>query len=251
MFAQCPTEMPGDELCILGEIAGGEVSIGAVRVPINRTLVLRGGEVPVGYPEHPSEVEFFMVPAKNGETLSKNELEIPGGLQSLLNVNCPPTRTECRASLSIELLINNPRDRPIINEYAFANGTARALILPVRIRLNNPFLGNRCYIGSEPTPLQLQLTEGETHPPAGFKPLHGHLGTPETLTEKGELALRLRGVSLVDNTFPVPAAEGCGIFRSLVDSRLKIPNKAGENAAVLNATFWIAATEAVLASEKW
>jgi hypothetical protein len=220
-------------------------------VPIHGTLVLRGGEVPVGYPEHPSEIEFFVVPAKNGETLSKNELEIPGGLQSLLNVNCPPTRTECKASASIELLISNPRDRPIVNESAFANGTARALILPVRIRLINSFLGNGCYIGSELTPLQLQLTEGETNPPAGFKPLHGHLGKAETLSEKGELALRLRGASLVDNTFPAPGAEGCGIFRALVDSRLKIPNKAGENAAVLNATFWIAATEAVLASEKW
>jgi len=213
--------------------------------------VLRGGEVPVGYPEHPSEIEFFVVPAKNGETLSKNELEIPGGLQSLLDVNCPPTRSACRVSASIELLIDNPGDRAVINEFAFFNETAGAMILPARIHLNNPFLGRGCYIGSELTPLDLRLTDGETHPPAGFKPLHGHLGNAETLEEKGELGLRLRGASLVDNTFPMPGAEGCGIFRSFVDSWLKIPNKAGENAAVLNGTFWIATAAAVLASEKW
>jgi hypothetical protein len=250
VFAQCPTNIPGDELCIFGEVVAGEMSIGAVRVPISKGLLLRGGGIPVGYPEHPSENEFFVQPPKNGETLSKTELEIPGGLHSLLNINCASLGSACGVTATLELLIG-PRDRAIINEFDLFSGEAAGMILPARIHLNNSFLGYRCYIGSELTPLQLRLTTGETHPPAGFKPLRGNGGIGETLEEKGELAFRARGISLVDNTFLAPGAEGCGLFRSAIDSRLKLPNKAGENAAVLTSTLVLASSEAVLASEKW
>jgi hypothetical protein len=250
VFAQCPTNTPGDDQCIFGEVTAGEMSIGAVRVPISKGILLRGGGLPVGYPEHPSEIEFFVLPPKNGETLSKTELEVPGGLHSILNINCASLGSACRVTATLELLIG-PRDRAIINELYLFSGEAAGMILPARVHLNNSFLGSRCYIGSESTPLQLRLTTGETHPPAGFKPLQGSSGIGETLEEKGVLAFRARGVSLVDNTFLAPGVEGCGLYRSTIDNRLKLPNKAGENAAVLTTTLFIATSEAVLASEKW
>jgi hypothetical protein len=250
VFAQCPTSIPGDELCISGEVVAGEVSIGPVGVPIDKGLLLRGGGIPVGYPEHPSEIEFFVQPPKNGETLSKTELEIPGGLHSVLNVNCASLGTACGVTATLEPLIG-PRDRAIINEFDLFSGEAAGIILPARIRLNNLLLGHGCYIGSESSPLQLRLTTGATHPPAGFGPLQGDGGIGETLEDRGLVAFRDRGVSLVDNTFLAPGAEGCGLFRSAIDSRLKIPNKAGENAAVLKSTLFIASSDAVLASEKW
>jgi hypothetical protein len=251
VFAQCPASTPGDVECIFGEVTGGELSIGAVRVPIDRSLVLQGGDIPVGYPEDPSEIEFFLLPAKNGRIISNTGLEIPGGLQRFVDVNCASLGAVCGVSASVEVLLES-RDRPVLNERYFVTGTGAGMILPVRIHLNNPFLGGQCYIGSELTPLQLRLTTGETHPPAGFKPLHGSGGDLRTLQEKGQLALRASGVSLVDNTFAVPgASEGCGLFRSPIDRALKIPDKAGENAAVLNATLLITSSEAVLASETW
>jgi hypothetical protein len=246
VFAQCPTKTPGDAQCIAGEVAGGEMSIGSVRVPIDRGLLLRAGDLPVGS----SEAEYSLLPPENGETISKAELEIPGGLQRFANVNCASLGTSCGLTASIELLISQ-RDHAIINEFDLNEGVAAGLILPVRIHLHNPFLGYGCYIGSEPAPLHLRLTDGETHPPAGFKPMRGKEGKTSTLEENGQSALRVSGVSLVDNTFTAPGAEGCGSFRSAIDNGLKIPNRAGENVAILDATLFVATPQAVLASEQW
>ena len=73
--------------------------------------------------------------------------------------------------------------------------------------------------------------------------------------------LRVTDNSLVDNTFSAPGVEGCGegeilglkfkgFLDSLVNSKLKLPNKAGENTAILNGTLNAAAAETVVESEK-
>ena len=102
------------------------------------------------------------------------------------------------------------------------------------------------------------MTDGETHPPVGFKPLRGTLGEPETLAEKEQVMLHLTKNVLVDNTFSAPGAEGCGellfvkgFLDSIVDGKVKIPNKAGENEAVLKGELNAATSEAVIASEKF
>lgn len=249
-FSQCPTAALGDAQCIAGEVVGGEMSLGAVRVPIVRPLLLRAGDVPVGYPSHPSEIEFSLLPPTSGEMISQTELEVPGGLQRFADVSCADLGRACKVTMTIEAMIGQS-NRAILNELAFNEGKGAALVLPVRVHIHNPFLGNACYIGSGATPLRLHLTTGATQPPAGFKPLRGSAGPTETLEEKGEVALRAREAILVDNTFAAPGAEGCGAFRPLLDSDLKIPNRAGENAAVLDATLLIATSQAVLASEKW
>jgi len=272
VFAQCPTEVPGIELCSYAQTTGGEFAIGTAKVPINKTVTLQGGDLPTGNPENPRE--FFALPAKNGESLSKTELNVPGGLLDL--IKCEEIKGEgffekavrelCKATFENGLtgvtatteLVASERNPAIFNEFALAREEGTALTLPVRVHLKNPLLGNSCYIGSGSSPLQLHLTTGETHPPAGFEPLHGTRGKAKTLEEKEQVMLRLTGNSLVDNTFPAPGAEGCGEFffitgflDSIVDGKLKIPNKAGENAAVLNGTLSAAAPEAVIASEKF
>jgi hypothetical protein len=78
------------------------------------------------------------------------------------------------------------------------------------------------------------------------------------LEEKEEVALRITRNSLVDNTFSAPGAEGCGEFLvfkgyldSLLNGKIGIPNKAGENSAVFNGELNSAAPAAVIASEKF
>ncbi len=271
IFKECPTEIPGNELCTYNVTTSGEFAIGTTKVPINKPIILQGGSLPTGNPENPRE--FFALPAKNGESLSKTELNVPGGL---LGIKCEEIKGEgpaekflrelCKsvfekgatAVTATAELVANEKNPVIFNEFALAAEEGTALTLPLRVHLKNSLLGNSCYIGSESSPLQLHLTTGETHPPKGFKPLHGTLGEPETLEEKGQKMLRITGNSLVDNTFSAPGAEGCGeflIFKgfldSLLDGKIKIPNKAGENTAIFNGELNAATPEAVIASEKF
>jgi hypothetical protein len=272
IFNQCPTEIPGNELCTYNETTSGEFKLGTSKVPILNKTILQGGALPTGNPENPRE--FFALPAKNGESLSKTEQNVPGGLTGL--VNCEEIKGEgffekaarefCKSIFENKVtgvqavleLVATEKNPAILNEFALTREEGTAVTLPVRVHLKNPFLGNGCYVGSTSSPLQLHLTTGETHPPVGFKSLHGALGNPETLEEKEQVMLRLSGNSLVDNTFSAPGAEGCGEFlfikgflNSIIDGKLKIPNKAGENSAVLNGTLNSAAPEAVIASEKF
>lgn len=243
IFNQCPTEVPGVALCHYARITSGEFSIGTIKVPVEKTLTLQIGYIPSGNPENPRD--FFGVSAENGESLSKTELNVPGDLYG------------SRVTVTPELVASK-KNPVIFNEFALGREEGTGLTLPLRIHLKNPFLGDSCYIGSEASPLLPHLTDGETHPPEGFKPLHGTSGEPETLEEKELVMLRVTGDSLVDNTFPVPGAEGCGepssgkgSLDASIDEKFKIPNQAGENTVVLGGELNAVGPEEVIASESW
>jgi hypothetical protein len=244
VFNQCPTEIPGVELCSSARITSGAFSIGSVEIPVDKTLVLQIGDIPTGNPEYP-ETEFFGVPAKDGESLSKAELDVPGGLFG------------SRVTATPELVASR-KNQLTFNEFAFTRAEGTALSVPLRLHLKNLFLGSSCYIGSEASPLQLHLTTGETHPPKEFKPLHGTNGQEGILEEKELAMFHVTGDSLVDNTFAAPGAEGCGEVSSgkgsldqVVDEKLKIPDAAGENTAVLGGELNSGSPAAAIASENW
>jgi hypothetical protein len=271
IFNQCPTEIKAVEGCTYGKTTSGEFTIGSSKVPITMPVILQGGLVPTGNPEFPAE--YFAVPAKNGESLSKTALKVPGGLlgikceeikgeglaEKFLRGLCKKTFEEGATEVTATTeLVANAKNPVLLNEFWLQREENTALTLPLRVHLKNPLLGNSCYIGSEASPLELHLTTGETKPPAGVKPLHGALGEPEFPEENGYAYIRLTKNSLVDNTFPAPGTEGCGeflIFKgyldSLVNGKLKIPNKAGENAAVLNGELNTASPANVIASESF
>jgi hypothetical protein len=273
IFNQCPTENKAVALCNYGKTTGGEFTIGTSKVPINMPVILQGGLIPTGNPEFP-ETEFFAIPAKNGESLSKTALNVPGGLLGL--IKCEEIKGEgliekffrslCKEVFENKVtgvtatteLVANAHNPVLLNEFWLIREENTALTLPVRVHLKNPLLGNNCFIGSESSPLELHLTTGETKPPAGFKPLKGAAGELEVPEEKELAYLRLVKNSLVDNTFSAPGTEGCGEFffikgflDGLLNGKLKIPNKAGENAAVLNGELNSASPANVIASESF
>src|SRR6202012_2802873 len=90
VFSQCPVKETGVALCTFSQIKTGEVKLGTTSVPINQTITLQGGAIPTGNPENSKE--YFLSPAKNGESLSKTELNVPGGLLGL--VNCTEIKRE-------------------------------------------------------------------------------------------------------------------------------------------------------------
>ncbi len=265
----CPTEIPGNALCQFAQTTSGEFAIGSTKVPINQTITLQGGSVHTG---GPNPNEYFLLPAKDGNSLSKTELNVPGGLLNI--INCEEikgsgffetlARNTCKAIFENKTtgvtatteLVANAGNPAILNLAALVLEEGTALTLPVRVHLKNPLLGEGCFIGSEAHPIQLHLTTGTTAPPLPNKSIKGQLGTFNEEIEKGFSLTKVVENSLVDNAFSVPVAEGCGGFFSflinpIVNGKLGLPSASGHNTAILNGTLKVAETEAVLASEKF
>jgi hypothetical protein len=275
IFSNCPLATfkalginPGVAQCQFGQTTSGEFVVGTSKVPINQTITLQGGAIPIGS----SEIEYFLIPGANGESLSKTALNVPGGLLGI--VNCEDIKGEgffeklerasCKAIFENKTtgvtatteVVANTHNPAIYNEFNLANEVGTAITLPVRVHLKNPLLGESCYIGSESSPIQLKLTTGKTSPNPPNKSISGKAGTAETLEEKEVVMLRLKNNSLVDNSFSAPVAEGCGGFFSfiinpIVNAKLKLPSANGNNTAILNGTLNVATAEAVEASEKF
>ena len=55
-----------------------------------------------------------------------------------------------------------------------------ALKMPVKVHLENPFLGKNCYVGSSTSPITWNLTTGETNPPAPNTKIKGKAGGQQT-----------------------------------------------------------------------
>ncbi len=260
VFAQCPTGTPGVTLCTFAQATSGEFSVGSTKVPINKTITLQGGGVEI------AENIYALLPAKNGESLSKTELNVPGGLLDL--INCEEIkgngffeiieRGTCKAIFENKTtgvtttteLVANAGNPAILNLASALSETGTALTLPVRLHLKNPLLGESCYVGSESHPVELHLTTGTTSPPAPNKPISGKAGT---FSEEEEVVV-LSNNTLVDNSFAVPVAEGCGGFFSflidpLLDAKLGLESKGGHNTAILTGTTKAAAAENVVKSE--
>ena len=267
VFGQCPTSIPGVALCQYTEITSGELVVGPMRIPIDKTIVLQGGAIPTGGPNFN---EYFELPAVNGESVSPTELDVPGGLRSVIGCHDighrdliqARARNACRGfshgrgndlTARIEP-VASPTNPGIMNLADLVEEKGAGLIFPIRIHLKNPLLGEACYLGSEAHPIELRLTDGTTNPPPPNQPITGKLGTPKSVVEEGYEATTITDVTLLDNAFSVPPAEGCAghlapIIDPLIDHTLGLESEAGHNTAILTGTHRIAETEAVLASE--
>ena len=182
IFKECPTEVPVVTVCNYNTTTSGEFKLGSTTVPINKTIIQQGGLIPTGNPEN--EREFFGYPAKNGESLSKTALNVPGGLTGLIKCEtlAEPFRALCKIALEsgpLEVtatteLVANEKNPVIFNEQALSEEKGTAVTLPVRVHLKNTFLGNSCYIGSESSPLDAAFDHWGDKPrqPTGRLEIH-------------------------------------------------------------------------------
>jgi hypothetical protein len=121
------------------------------------------------------------------------------------------------------------------------------LKMPVKVHLENPFLGKSCFVGSSTSPVQFELTTGITSPPGPNKSIEGSAGEL-TLLEEGSV-LRLNNASLVDNSWSAPAASGCGgiigfLVNPIINAQIGLPSAAGKNTAILKNTIYVASAVA-------
>lgn len=249
-FSDCPTNVANLTLCLYSQTTSGSFTIGNTTVQIGSTpIVFQGGVIQTARKRK-------FVPAADGNTLSQVPLTVPGGLLGLT----PPDLFPQPLQSIIEQAINTFNGvtataelvgKPKFNYGHFLTGKGTTVLLPVQIQLNNPFLGNSCYIGSAADPVTLNLTTGKTSPPAGVTPLQGTDGTLGFFD--GGNVVVAEGDSLVDNTFAAPGASGCGgLFSSLVDPvvdlKTGIPSAAGTNSAIMNGNSDLASASSVIAN---
>jgi hypothetical protein len=228
IFNDCPVNAPNVITCVYSPVTSGEFKLGGKTVAIDKTVLLQGGI---------SSTSADLVPAADGNTLSKTTLTVPGGLVGIEGLGGEVTATAELAG-AVELNGANLLER---------KGTA--VSLPLKVKLGNPLLGEACYIGSTFQPVNPLLTTGTTSPPGPNKPISGSLGA---LSFSAGQRITSVPAELVDNAFSVPGANGCGgllqlLIDPLVDLASGVPAAAGHNTAVMNGVLETAPVAAVKA----
>lgn len=249
-FAQCPYTNLEVKKCLLSTTTSGEVVLGSKKVPIEKPVVLQGGTLKAveGYAK--------FVGATNGITLSKAPQNVPGGLLGIVPDASSPALVKALIKFFLEnsltgvnstLELAKPASEIVVSENNLAGEIGSALKLPLKVHLENPFLGKNCFVGSSSSPVIWNLTTGETNPPAPNTKIIGSVGLAEFL-EEGRI-LELKGAKLVDNAWSAPKAEGCGGILSflvgpIINAQLGTTT-AGHNTAILNNDIFVGSAAAV------
>jgi hypothetical protein len=253
-FNYCPSTKAEVFKCLYSVTTGGKIILGKKETPVTNPVTLQGG-----YSSTNREKKFIskFYEATNGVTLSKTKETVPGGLLGIVPPESSPALVKLLSKWFFEnkitgveatLELAKPASEIEISEFNLLAEEKVALKLPVKVHLENPFLGSSCYVGSSSSPLIWNLTTGETTPPAGVTPLVGTSGSAE-IKEEEEIA-QLTGTELVENDWSAPEASGCGgVLSFLVDpvinAELGLPAAAGVNSVVLKDTIDIATSGAV------
>jgi len=256
-FSDCPTANPLVQSCVYSETNSGTFQLGSASVPINKTIRLRGGV----YQDASAPTGFRWVNPTGADPLQKVALNVPGGLTGLVvpsEIRKIPllgpifdAAVNATNGVTATAEVVGPIEFSLFN---FVLGNAPTITLPLRVKLDNPFLGDQCYIGSVADPVTLSLRTGATTPPPPNTPITGSPGSVEFF-HGGDLIVS-SGYSLVDNAFAVPAAENCGPwgFRwavtPIVNLKEGFPAAAGTNAAVMGGDLKQGAASAVRDSEQ-
>jgi len=256
-FGDCPLSNSSVNFCFYANTTAGSFTLGSKTVPLVKSSVLQGGFI---LNEETEKTTF--VGAEDGNTLSKSPQPVPGGL---LGITAPTWWPQFLKDLFNETINNGftgvtatvelaaPASQIQLDLHALIFGEGTVLQLPVKVKLDNPFLGGSCYVGSNSSPIVIPLTLGTTSPPPPNKPITGSRGTV-TFNEEFTL-IRSVGNRLVNNSFAAPGANGCGGFLfswavdPLVNSMIGVPSPAGTNTAILEGTTEIGNRAAVVASE--
>jgi hypothetical protein len=256
-FGDCPLSRATLTACLFSESSAGSYTIGKKNVPIVHPVVLQGG---LEWKESILE-ELPLIAAEDGNTLVKTPQPVPGGLlgieapswwpsflKNLFNETINNGFTGVTATVEIAGSASSVK----LNSLNLLLGSGTALALPAKIKLDNPFLGSSCYIGSNSNPVQLNFTTGTTSPPPPNTPITGNPGTASE-NASGTL-VTFSGGRLVNNSYAAPGANGCGgLFSFLIDpfvnSIVGLPSPAGTNTAILEGVIKIAEPAAVRASE--
>ncbi|MGW5679089.1 hypothetical protein ACWEV4_29095 [Streptomyces sp. NPDC003860] len=239
-FTRCPVDAPAMlaadgqatvATCVSSKSPGGSIKLGKI------TATTGANDLQFGVVQDTKAGTFTVVPPAGGAVVGA-PTEIPGGLLGLMCPGDIPVVTDI-----CKLLTDNALNRVTATvesagaptEFNLAAGLTsgkQIVKLPVRIRLQNPFLGSQCYIGSTADPVVLR-PQNTTAPTLAVQRFDGN-GTPNTAGSM--LRFALTGNNQGDSTFAVPKATGCGLLGVLngaIDLKTGLPSPAGNNSLTL------------------
>lgn len=259
-FARCPLGEPATDLCLYSRASGGELTVGAKTIPLTRPVVFQGGVHVSENGRREIVGERFIEPTR-GPAFSLASEPVPGGLRGALDQNLLPGALRARLrrylagapadnELTIAIELARPANTIDLDIQNLIERSGIALTLPVKVRLENPFLRSSChaganagppnagplYIGSDAHPIVLALTTGTTHPPPPNRPIRGRVAHTSVKDEYNFTAIGAS--SFVNNSFAAPAVHGCAGAQGLaleraLDAGLDLPAPAGVNTAIL------------------
>jgi hypothetical protein len=264
VFDYCPIANPLATKCLYTVVKSGSVTLGKKTVPIVNPVTFQGAfghaeeEEIIGGTTYTEIAQYFE--PTNGASLSKTPEPVPGGLLGLVPPAASPPTIRALTALYNEKNASSvtatvePAGEIFISEYNLVDPeffATPAQRMPIKIHLENPFLGNSCYIGSNSSPILWNLTAGTTTPPAPNRPISGLSGSLHL--EEGTRVATLLGAELVENAWSAPAATGCGgvlapIVDPLVDASTGLPSPAGRNTVILG-ELYISPTSAASVKE--
>ena len=241
-FSLCPTGFspPAGQtlICAHNETTGGELTIGNSKVTIsnNPDTVDLGAYSNSGLDIFGVEV---IVTPTNGKIFGGPAQVVPGGLLGLTGQLAPlskPLDPINQVTSSLELAgPTTPAtvvDPTATNAFFCGGGPLASCLdgpsplsvikVPVKVHLHNLVLGPNCYIGSNTTPIVLNLAET-----ANSAPVTTGVGN----------AIVVTGVEVADDTFAVPGANGCGLLGLLdtvLDLKVGLPSPSGKNSALID-----------------
>ncbi|WP_019631113.1 hypothetical protein [Actinomadura atramentaria] len=206
--ADCPALPAGAEPaaweCLEMVVAGGSMTLGGITQQISAPLrlVVQAGPPAGGGPNEVKQVRMDPAPMK-----------VPGGVFGLLGIPTFPG------------LDDVPGVRVAIEPH-YAGGFSFALptaTMDLRVRIDNLFLGDSCYLGGEKDPLRFSMiadmsTLRIVSPGDPADPL----GSPTVLSATAS-----------DETFSVPASD-CGLLGPVIDWAAGLPSPSGKNTATFN-----------------
>lgn len=241
-FQFCPWTNPEVARCLYSLTEGGEVVLGKKKVPVENPVTIQGGF------SKPVERISKFFGATNGVTMSKAKQNVPGGLLGIVPPEESPwlvkklsqfffenSLTGVTSTLELAQSASNIK----ISELNLSGKVGVALKMPVKVHLENPFLGSNCFVGSSSSPIVWELTSGTTSPPPPNTPITGKAGKIQFL--EGGRILRLNENELVDNAWSAPGAGGCGgilafLVNPIINSQIGLPSAAGKNTTILKNT---------------
>ena len=256
-FQYCPYKTAGVTRCLYSVTNGGEVVLGNKKVPIEKEVVIQGGYGQPNFEEGNPEFLFSkFYAATNGITLSKAPQNVPGGLAGIV----PDEKSSFLVKALIKFFFENKLTGVTstlelaksatdirISENHLAEGEGIALKMPVKVHLENPFLGKSCFVGSSTTPINFELTSGVSGS------LTGKVGEVEFLEEAR--ILKIKNNELVDNKWAAPVASGCGgiisfLVNPIINGQIGLPATSGKNAAILKNTVMTTTADAALVNDE-
>ncbi|MCX4553827.1 hypothetical protein OG204_31995 [Streptomyces sp. NBC_01387] len=238
-FTRCPVDDPtmlaadgqdNTALCVSSHSAGGSIKLGSSVVPTGAS------DLQLGVVTHANGTSTLVSPA--GGALVADPAQLPGGLLGLMCPSGIPVVSSICQQITDSTLnkvtatiqsVNSPSDFQLLA----GTTTGKPIVsLPVRIHLENPFLGSNCYIGSASNPIVLR-PQNLTRPTAGAEQFAGD-GTPDPAGPLGRI--NLVGADQGDSTYSVPGANGCGagLLDWAVNLKTGLPSASGNNSVVLN-----------------